>query len=324
MLGISALSWLFITRIGAGIAGATIPTAQAYIADVTGPAERAKGMALIGAAFGIGFTFGPLLGAMFVSDVQGAAPSPAPGYVAAGLSGLALLFAIIKLPESLNPDSKSAKRHWLDLGSFKTAMGHPHVGMILGTIFITTFAFGQFETTLSLLTKKLGMSQQDNFFAYAYIGLILTISQGFLVRRLAPKIGDYRMSLFGVVTMTAGLLALAWVAITGSANMLYALVPLAVIGFAATTPSLQSMLSLSSLESEQGGILGVGQSMSALARILGPIAGVVLFNEGKTPANPYWFGAGLMAVGLVAVLMLKNAGFKPTEKSQTTSEVEST
>lgn len=281
MLGISALSWLFITRIGAGIAGATIPTAQAYIADVTGPAERAKGMALIGAAFGIGFTFGPLLGAMFVSDVQGAAPSPAPGYVAAGLSGLALLFAIIKLPESLNPDSKSAKRHWLDLGSFKTAMGHPHVGMILGTIFITTFAFGQFETTLSLLTKNLGMSQQDNFFAYAYIGLILTISQGFLVRRMAPKIGDYRMSLFGVVTMTAGLLALAWVAITGSANMLYALVPLAVIGFAATTPSLQSMLSLSSLESEQGGILGVGQSMSALARILGPIAGVVLFNEGR-------------------------------------------
>lgn len=95
--------------------------------------------------------------------------------------------------------------------------------------------------------------------------------------------------------------------------MLYALVPLAVIGYAATTPSLQSMLSLSSLESEQGGILGLGQSMSALARILGPIAGVVLFNEGKTPANPYWFGAGLMALGLIAVLMLKNAGFRPGE-----------
>jgi MFS family permease len=313
LVGLSALTWLFITRIGAGIAGATIPTAQAYIADVTGPSERAKGMALIGAAFGIGFTFGPLLGAFFVSDVQEAAPSPAPGYVAAGLSGLALLFAIFKLPESLNSDSKSSKRHWLDFGSLQTAMGHPHVGMILGTIFITTFAFGQFETTLSLLTKNLGMSQQDNFFAYAYIGFILTISQGFLVRRLAPKIGDYRMSLFGVITMTAGLLALGWVAVTGSANMLYALVPLAVIGYAATTPSLQSMLSLSSLESEQGGILGLGQSMSALARILGPIAGVVLFNEGKTPANPYWFGAGLMALGLIAVLMLKNAGFRPGE-----------
>lgn len=315
MLGLSALTWLFITRIGAGIAGATIPTAQAYIADVTGPEERAKGMALIGAAFGIGFTFGPLLGAFFVSDVQGAAPSPAPGYVAAVLSGFALLFAIVKLPESLNPDSKPTTRHWLDVGSFRTAIAHPHVGMILATIFITTFAFGQFESTLALLTKELKLSQQDNFYVFAYIGLILTISQGFLVRRLAPKLGDYKMSLAGVTLMVAGLLAIGWVALDGTTNKLYTLVPLCVIGYAATTPSLQSMLSLSSLDSEQGGILGLGQSISALARILGPVAGVVLFNEGKTPANPYWFGAGLMVVGLLAVLLLKNAGFKPDAKT---------
>ncbi|MBD3672447.1 MAG: MFS transporter [Planctomycetaceae bacterium] len=315
MLGLSALVWLFITRIGAGIAGATIPTAQAYIADVTGPEERAKGMALIGAAFGIGFTFGPLLGAFFVSDIQGAAPSSAPGYVASVLSGCALLFAIAKLPESLNPDSKPAKRHWLDVGSFRTAIAHPHVGMILATIFITTFAFGQFESTLALLTKELRMSQQENFYVFAYIGLILTLSQGFLVRRLAPKVGDYKMSLAGVSLMVAGLLAVGWVALDGTTNKLYTLVPLCVVGYAATTPSLQSMLSLSSLDSEQGGILGLGQSISALARILGPVAGVVLFNEGKTPANPYWFGAGLMGVGLLAVLLLKNAGFRPDTKA---------
>jgi len=320
MLGLSALTWLFITRIGAGIAGATIPTAQAYIADVTGPSERAKGMALIGAAFGIGFTFGPLLGAFFVSDVQGAAPSPAPGYVAAVLSGFALLFAIVKLPESLNPDSKPTTRRWLDVGSFRTAIAHPHVGMILATIFITTFAFGQFESTLALLTKELKLSQQDNFYVFAYIGLILTISQGFLVRRLAPKVGDYKMSLAGVTLMVVGLLAVGWVALDGTTNKLYTLVPLCVIGYAATTPSLQSMLSLSSLDSEQGGILGLGQSISALARILGPVAGVVLFNEGKTPASPYWFGAGLMSVGLLAVLLLKNAGFRPEAKSKTDAQ----
>lgn len=194
--------------------------------------------------------------------------------------------------------------------------------MILATIFITTFAFGQFESTLALLTKELRMSQQENFYVFAYIGLILTLSQGFLVRRLAPKVGDYKMSLAGVSLMVAGLLAVGWVALDGTTNKLYTLVPLCVIGYAATTPSLQSMLSLSSLDSEQGGILGLGQSISALARILGPVAGVVLFNEGKTPANPYWFGAGLMGVGLLAVLLLKNAGFRPDAK--TNAEVSST
>jgi len=319
LLGLSALTWLFITRIGAGIAGATIPTAQAYIADVTGPKERAKGMALIGAAFGIGFTFGPLLGAFFVSDEVGAAPSAAPGYIASVLSGCALLFAVFRLPESLNPDSKPAKRHWLDVGSLKKAVTHPHIGMILATIFITTFAFGQFESTLALLTKHMGLSQKDNFYVFAYIGLILSLSQGFLVRRLAPRVGDYRMSLLGVSLMIGGLLAVGWVALERNPNQLYVLLPICVIGFSATTPSLQSMLSLSSLDSEQGGILGVGQSFSALARIVGPMVGIVLFHGGETPALPYWFGTGLMALGLLCVLLLKNAGYRP-DKPQATAE----
>ena len=92
LLGLTAVPWFFITRIGAGIAGATIPTAQAYIADSTGPEGRAKGMALIGAAFGIGFTFGPLLGAMFVSDKSDGPPSPGVGFLAAGLSAAAFLW----------------------------------------------------------------------------------------------------------------------------------------------------------------------------------------------------------------------------------------
>lgn len=105
ILGLSPLVWLFITRIGAGIAGATIPTAQAYIADNTDEKTRGKGMAIIGAAFGIGFTFGPLLGSLFVPNNLTAAPSAAPGYVAAVLSGFAFLFGLTSLPESLKRDS---------------------------------------------------------------------------------------------------------------------------------------------------------------------------------------------------------------------------
>ena len=320
LLGQSALTWLFITRIGAGIAGATIPTAQAYIADITGPKERAKGMALIGAAFGIGFTFGPLLGAFFVSDVQGAAPTPMPGYVAAIISGCALLFAIFKLPESLSPDSKPTGRHWFDLGSFKAAMRHPHVGMVLATMFLTTFAFGQFEATLSLLTERLGLSQKDNFYVFAYIGFVLTLSQGFLVRRLVPKLGEFRMGFAGVFLMVIGLAAIAMVATDGTTGQLYAVLPIVVVGFSATTPSLQSMLSLSSSESEQGGILGLGQSMSAMARILGPFVGLTLFDLGKNHALPYWCGAGLMLLSLIAVLRLRSAGFKSSERNDEPSE----
>ena len=307
MLGLSALTWLFISRIGAGIAGATIPTAQAYIADVTGRANRARGMALIGAAFGIGFTFGPLLGAAFVSGEPGAPPSSAPGYVAAVLSGLALLMAVFVLPESLKPDSDPAATHWLDISSLKRAAGRPVALMILLTIFLTTFAFAQFESTLSLLTRSLGMDQRNNFLVFAYIGLVLTISQGVLVRRLVSKLGEYRMSLAGVVLMTIGLGLIALAGSQESSTLLLAVLPVSVIGFSAITPSLQSMLSLASRESDQGGILGLGQSMSALARILGPLAGIVLF-ERMGLTWPYWCGAGLMAVGILLVGSLARLG----------------
>jgi len=161
IFGQSPIFWLFVTRIGAGIAGATIPTAQAYISDVTDTGHRGKGMALIGAAFGIGFTFGPLLGAMFVPAVEGAAPSAAPGYVAAVLSALAFVAAMFLLPESLKPSSGTASRGWLNISALQAALARPYVGTTLACIFLTTFAFAQFESTLSLLTKALGIGAQQ-------------------------------------------------------------------------------------------------------------------------------------------------------------------
>lgn len=315
-LGIGALSWLFITRIGAGIAGATIPTAQAYIADITGPKERGKGMALIGAAFGIGFTFGPLIGAAFVSAETGATPSAAPGYVACVLSGIAALLSIFKLPESLNKstsESLAKRHHWFDVSSFKHALSRPRIGFILLTIFLTTFAFAQFESTLSLLTQELGFAARSNFFIFAYIGFILTLSQGILVRRLIPKVGEYRMGLAGIVLMVIGLLLIGVAGNVGSYPLLYAVLPISVIGFSATTPSLQSLLSLNTSEDQQGGVLGVGQSISALARILGPLAGIILFKGTQNQmiqgsiTSPYWAGAGIMVLGLLLMACLKSS-----------------
>ncbi|MCC7423579.1 MAG: MFS transporter [Planctomycetaceae bacterium] len=304
LLGLGVVPWLFITRIGAGIAGATIPTAQAYIADLTGARDRAKGMALIGAAFGIGFTFGPLLGAGFVTDDPSGAPSAMPGYIASALSGVALLSAIFVLKESLSAESKPTGHHWLNIGSMKRAIERPAIGMILLTMFLTTFAFAQFESTLALLTERFGLSLRDNFYVFAYIGFLLTLCQGMIVRRLVPRIGEYRMALVGVVLMAAGLLLVGLSAHQESKAMLFSVLPVTVLGFSAMTPSLQALLSLRTPDTEQGGILGLGQSVSAMARILGPWLGMTIFERGTT--LPYFCGAGVMLLGLVCVSTLKS------------------
>jgi MFS family permease len=303
MLGLAPLTWLFLARIGAGIAGATISTAQAYIADKTSPQERARGMALIGAAFGIGFTFGPLVGAACVSSDPNAPPSPVAGYVASGLSGLALLCAIFLLPESLRAGSSPSRGGWFLLGNLKAAIERPSIALILASMFFTTFAFAQFETTLALLTKALGLADQANFYVFAYIGAILTISQGVLVRRLVPRVGEYRMSLAGTSLMVVGLIGIAWATHLQSLHMLYAVIPIIVMGFAALTPSLQSLLSRRSDASEQGGILGVGQGIAAVARILGPLAGLSMFKYSQT--FPYWGGAAVMAFSVFLVSSLR-------------------
>ncbi len=304
LFGLSPLTWLFITRIGAGIAGATISTAQAYIADVTTPQERARGMALIGAAFGIGFTFGPLVGAACVSSEPGSPPSPAAGYVASGMSGLALLSAIFLLPESLQPSSTPSRGGWFLLSNLKSAIARPSIGLILASMFFTTFAFAQFETTLALLTKKLGLADRNNFYVFAYIGVILTLSQGILVRRLVPILGEFRMSLIGTALMVLGLLGVALAALQESRPFLYAVIPICVVGFASVTPSLQSLLSRRSDASEQGGILGVGQGIAAVARILGPVVGISLFTKAGA-TWPYWGGAAVMAFSVVLVAALR-------------------
>ena len=313
LLGLGVLPWMLICRIGAGIAGATIPTAQAYIADVTGPQERARGMALIGAAFGIGFTFGPLLGAAFVPGQTTAAPSPAPGYIAGLLSGLAMLSAVFLLPESLSPDSKPEARHWLDVSSLRGALAQPMVGLVLLTMFLTTFAFAQFESTLSLLTEYLGLPTQKNYLLFAYIGFILSLSQGLLVRRLVPKLGEKVMSVAGTALMTAGLILIGLAGYSDSIMILCCVLPVSVVGFSSVTPSLQSLLSRHSAASNQGGILGLGQSIAALARILGPYLGIKL--QGLEIVWPYWAGAAIMGFSILLTLGLRLPSAAPADGS---------
>jgi DHA1 family tetracycline resistance protein-like MFS transporter len=243
-----------------------------------------------------------------------APPSSAPGYVASVLSSLALLSALFLLPESLQPDARAPERHWLEFGALNRAVQNPGVGLVLLTMFLTTFAFAQFESTLSLLTRALGVADRNNYYVFAYIGFVLSLSQGLIVRRLVPRVGELVMTRVGTFLMTIGLVLIGLSGYSNSRGMLYAVLPVAVVGFSAVTPSLQSLLSRHTSASEQGGVLGLGQSIAALARILGPLLGLTLTD--RNIVWPYWAGAALMGVSVLFTAALR----RPPETAEIPSD----
>jgi MFS transporter, DHA1 family, tetracycline resistance protein len=305
-----SLAWLFVARIGAGIAGATIPAAQAYIADVTTLEGRAKGMALIGAAFGMGFTFGPLLGAaaLWFSDDVGT--SPWPGYAAAALSGIAMLLAIFLLPESLRPGSHAPGHAFLDWRAWSDAFATPSVPALLLTAFASIVSFGAFETTLSLLLNAPHLSYRFSFrqvlLFYAFIGFMLTIAQGFLVRRLAPRVGEVKMTVAGAAITILGFGLLVAAIYVGELWLLLVASAVEVTGFSFLNPSLQSLISRRSDPARQGGILGVSQSTSSLARVVGPLIAVPLFF--RSPPLPYWTAIAMMGLATVVFVAFARRG----------------
>ena len=293
-----SLALLFVARIGAGIAGATISTAQAYIADTTTQENRAKGMALIGMAFGAGFTFGPLLGLLAV-PTRDSAPGPWPGYIAAALSLVALAMAVFRLPESKTPDSES-KAHVRKWSDWTAAFSSLSIGLLLMAIFVCLFSFANFETTLSLVIKNhLDFSWGQVCLTYSAIGFTLALVQGGVVRRLAEKNREGELAIIGAVLEMAGFALMAWAAQQISANLLVISLLVVTTGFAFMQPNLNALLSRRSDPANQGVVLGVGQSVSALARILGAALGAPLLKYGQ--ALPYYVAAGMMALGVVMV-----------------------
>jgi MFS transporter, DHA1 family, tetracycline resistance protein len=309
------LALLFLARLGAGVAGATISTAQAVIADLTTAEGRSRGMALIGAAFGIGFTFGPLLGyaSLFV-PLKGA-----PGFVAATFSLVALILGFRLLPETLQPGLRAGRRRLIDWDGLRSALRTPSVGTLILTFFLATFAFGGLESTLALVNKLLldpqadlheeltveaaKTTEQKNFLVFAYVGFVLVLANvGY--RRLVKRKIEVTFLRIGSLLMGLGLAGAVGILLirnpaeTSSSIFVLALLTmtLAVIGFACVTPSVQALISRRIDPAKQGEILGVNQSGAALARVLGPFVGLSLFYLWQNHIWPYLFGVGLMAL----------------------------
>jgi len=283
---------LLVSRIAAGLFGATIATAQAYIADVTGHHDRGKEMALIGAAFGIGFTVGPALGGF----AHGFSPA-APGFVAAGLSAIAFLCAWRVLPEP-ERHVAPAPRKLFEFPAVRHALHVKPVLLILALQVVATFCFANFEATLALLSQdRWHYDIQTNGLVFTYVGFCMLLSQGFLVRRFMPKVGEVRFVRLGTLLLAGGLTGLA---LGGR----FALLALSVVGFSMIAPSLSSLLSRWTPPESQGEILGLGQSGLSMARILGPFIGLILYKR-ISPETPYWVAVAVLTLAFAGALLLR-------------------
>ena len=304
----TALAIMLLSRIGAGIAGASVGTAAAVIADCTTPENRARGMALIGIAFGAGFTLGPLIAyfglALFQQQPWGV------GALASMLSFLALLIAIFVFKETRRPGARAAKE-FPSMSRTAAVLRMPQVGALVLIYFLSIFSFANFEATLARLTESaFRMTDDDNFLVFAFIGLMLMFAGG-LYRPLAKRLPETRLLAAGVGLMILGLSCVGFVAwaVHGRQTesgwplekLFYLAAAVSVAGFAFVNPSVSALISKSADPDRQGEVLGVNQSFASLGRILGPFVGSMLFAMNATHTLPYMAAVGVLL--LVATLV---------------------
>ncbi len=300
-----SLVWLFVFRTLHGAAAANISTAQAIVADITPPDKRAMGMGLIGAAFGVGFTLGPWMGgelAPFGLHV--------PILVAAGLSALNLVLAFFLLPETRKEGSSHRKRT-INPADFLRVARHPVVGLGVTLTFVLTLAFSMMESTFTLFAEHVrGLGPREVGRMFGIAGVVTIIVQGGLIGRLAKRYGEARLVPVGLVVLAVGL------ALLPSGPPFWPMVgvfAIIAIGQGITTPSLQSLISRSTDEAEQGFVLGTNQSMSALARAIGPTVGGAIYT-GWSPQMPFYVSSLilLLSVALSVAAMRRLMG-RPQE-----------
>ncbi len=320
MSGTTALVILFASRMFAGVCGANITVAQAYIADISSAQDRSKRMGLIGMAFGLGFIFGPFLGGMALSHFG----PTGPGWLAAIFCTANFLFATVKLRESYTLGSEKAARR-PHLGQWIHTMTQPKIGLLVGLFFLATFCFASFETTLGLLVMKNfdinPMRKSDARivgYLFAYCGIIGAIVQGGIIGRLVKLFGEPLLITISLVILALGLAPMPFLhgqvpvgkewlqPISGIWFLFLGGLALVSIGSSLTRPPLFGMISILTPPTEQGATLGVAQGAGSLARIFGPIfAGIFIKQH---PAIPYVACAALSFVtGLVAWKFLHKA-----------------
>ena len=317
-----SLPMLFLARITSGFGSANIGTAQAIVADSTTPETRAKGMGIIGAAFGLGFILGPAIGGLFSQYGLSL-----PAFVAAGLSTINWFYAFFRLPEThpamnagepgggesigsvpASRHGRTPRRHHLGLSGrdLKNAVKHPNVPQLFWLYLVGTVAFSLMEQTLGLYIERIWLPSAGGGPSTAHlrhasamtayflvvVGVTGAIVQGMLIGRLARRFGEHRLVVAGTVLVGCTLVLIPIVADIRIYGLLLALGPILAFGSGILNPSIPSLLSQATDSDAFGGILGLGQSLSALGRVVGPTFAGLLFEFSHEV--PFYLGAALM------------------------------
>lgn len=327
----AASFWLLIlSRTIAGITSANITTVSALVSDVTSTRTRAKGMALIGVAFGIGFTLGPAIGGIStLFDLTtvfpgGVAYGINPWSMAAGIAFLLTLFNLVQvllfMPET-HPKSKQTEGRFRfpnPLRLFRTGE-YPGVSRTGLSYFIFVLAFSGMEFSLTFFAKeKFGYTERNNAMLFLVIGFVLAMVQGGYVQRRAHKVGPRRMALHGLLCIVPGLILVGLSGQFLETKLLYLGIVLLAAGSAQATPCLTSMVSLYTPPADQGRVMGVFRSLGALARAIGPlIACAVYWRLGAAPA--YYVGAVVM---LAPILIARTLPAPPANTAPSEAPLE--
>ncbi|MGD9486564.1 MAG: MFS transporter [Calditrichaceae bacterium] len=286
----SSLSLLFFSRIVSGFMSGNISVAQAYIADITDEKDRAKGLGLIAAAFGLGFITGPALGGALSVWGYGA-----PAY-AAGVLNLASLFAVYHwLPETLTVEDRenhsANQKPPISFSALSDALTRPLVGTLLQTRFLFSLSFAMFTTVFALFAQyRLSLNAQSTGYILAYVGLLIVIVQAFAIGALTSRITEGRLLFSSMVLM--GFSLLFWAFTYTVPVLLIVLIPLALSSGVFNTV-INSSLSIAVSKKEIGGILGISASLDSLTRVIAPSAGGYVLEQ---------YGAS--APGIVSALLL--------------------
>jgi DHA1 family tetracycline resistance protein-like MFS transporter len=294
------ITWLFVGRIFAGISGASITTASAYIADVSLPEKRAQNFGLIGAAFGLGFIIGPVIGGFFSQyGIR------IPFMIAAGLSLVNWLYGYFILPESLKVENRR-NFEWKranPIGALKQIKKYPALIGLLGSLLILYLAAQSTQSIWSYYTiEKFNWNSTWVGYSLGFVGITVALVQGGLIRVIIPKIGNKKSIQIGLILYVIGFASFA---LASSGWMMFAfIVPYALAGI--TGPAIQGILSTQIPPNQQGELQGIMTALMSLASIFGPLIMTYLFfyftrhdTQFYFPGAPFVLAALLTCVAII-------------------------
>jgi DHA1 family tetracycline resistance protein-like MFS transporter len=299
---------VYLSRIIDGFTGGNISTAQAYISDVTTPQTRSRAMGLIGMAFGLGFSVGPFLG-----GVLGKSNVSLPAYVAAGFSLFAALLTFIRLPESRVHKPVDIEA-WLHPSQFKPVLRKPMLLQLLSMSFITMAAFVMMESTVGIFLsahftyRGKPFNQEQVGWYFGFVGLVIVIVQGGVIRRVVKKVGDWPLAVLGPALVAVGMGVYTLTAFWPLIWLLLVAGAINASGRSCQQPTLSSLLARFSDRDEQGIVFGLSNGLGSLARVLGPIIAGLTYPYVRN-AGPFLTAGVLSAGGAIwTVVLWKRTG----------------